>query len=135
MIQIMLPLLGVALALAGWQYQRAENYREQVIELKISVQAQENTIEYQQLRAEQDAATIQEWGNRNADIQAKTVAMAAHINELRGLEQSRSLAAPFESGGDADGRRRNILLRFADQGDPDGPEQADSGDTPGAPGA
>mgnify|MGYP003152342708 CR=1 FL=1 len=130
MTQYISIALGVALLFGGWQYQRAENLKEANVKLKIGLDAQEQTIDYQRQRAAQDAETIKEWGDTNAAIRSETTSLAAQLNTLRVDEHKRSLAAPFTVGGNADDRRRTDLLRFVGQDDnQDDPASADTGDT------
>lgn len=119
MIQTKLIMTGVvALIVVGLSaacsvlYDKNQTLKQTITRLEVSIQLKDDLIKSQNRAIETSQNAIAKWGETNEEIRRKSDALIAELATLRATENQRSLLQPYETGNDADDRRRAILLRF-----------------------
>ena len=110
--------LAGALALAGLMvavnmlYSANQALKKDVTQLEDAAVGLNGVIKIQSKAIDLSRESISKLEIANGKIRSESDGLISDLSKLRATETQRSLEAPFEAGGDADARRRAILLRF-----------------------
>ena len=133
---VIAAVLAAFAVASGMLYKENQSLRESIVRLEVTIRLKDDVIKGQNRAIDISQSTMERWGNENNEIKRNSDVLIAELAGLRAIENQRSLSAPFAAGGDADARRRAILVRFAGHGESDRAASQDpSSDTAGTIGA
>ncbi len=105
----------VIAALSAVIYLQNDRIEDLVSDLSTAREANKS-LERDKVRLEAQAIKNQEaidkWRDQSYEIQRETDALEIQLQQRRKIEERVSFLQPYQAGGDADARRRDILMRF-----------------------